>query len=339
MKPARYIAFSLVLLLASGPRAMAGNNSIPKDRALLRNGDWFPYVVSKIAPLEWWSFLSSANDIRREDYSSDWSYDLAKQNTWEFPRFCFSMFRPKAAAYSALYSAVDQYQGDVVWQMHDDCIGAWPVRPTFYSPIDAEQLTAKEKEPARQPPQADPEFVKRALLDIPKLCAYLEVRLALKEKSPIDFDPQWLTREGLASSRGQFEEFLEPGSWTVMLAHDPSKVAKTGLPSSDGDRHLSIGIDMFQWDALFRELGADWKRHESEGASEPILSEYPLLSRLDDITADATFQPDEVDRLLTELIRAQQSANDPRAIRGLDNLVRVARWAQKLKLGIYFGGQ
>jgi hypothetical protein len=318
---------------------MASGHPIPKNREALRDGDWFPYVISKIAPLEWWSFSTSTNEIRPADFPSDWSYNLAKQDTWEFPRFCFAMFRPTLEADMALYSAVGSYQGDVIWQMHDGCINAFPARPRFVSAIDGSVFRSTLEEIARNSPHADPEFVKRALADIPKLCAYLETHLGLKTKAPMNFDPQWLTREGLASSRGQFEDFLEPGSWSVMLARDPEKVAKTGQMSSADDRNLNFGIGMFQGDALFSELGADWKRQELEGKSDPILPEYPLLSRLNDITADAAYQPNEVERLLAELTRAQAVVKDPLAIRGLDNLIRITRWAEKLKLGIYFGGQ
>jgi hypothetical protein len=245
------------------------------------------------------------------------------------------MFRPAPEAHASLYVAVEQYNGDVVWQMHDGCIGAWPARLTFYSPyISREQTGAKLEEP----PHADPEFVRRALADVPNLCLYLEARLALRDKSPEDFDPQWLTREGLATSRGELGDFFEPGSWTVMLARNPEKSAETGQPTSPEDRPLSFGIGLFERDALFSELGADWKKY-SEGQGSAILPEYPLLSRLDEITADAIYHSNEVDRLLAECQHAQTSVKDPRAIRGLDKLIRIAHWAQELKLGICFGGE
>ena len=51
-----------------------------------------------------------------------------------------------------------------------------------------------------------------------------------------------------------------------------------------------------------------------------------------------TYEPNEGASFLVELRRAQQIVTEPRSIRGLDNLIRLARWAQKLNLGIYFGG-
>ena len=74
-----------ILLAVAPTAAMAGNRSIPKDRAGLSNGDWYPYVISKLGALEWWSFATSATEVRREDYPSDWTYELAKQNTLGIP--------------------------------------------------------------------------------------------------------------------------------------------------------------------------------------------------------------------------------------------------------------
>ncbi len=291
------------------------------------------------------------DDVRRENYSSDFSYQLARQNTWEFPRFCFGMFRPRVEDWAALYQAVEQYQGEVAWVMHDGCIAAMPAKLfagyssfsgssspgwTFYPPITSEVEIKNLEEAIRNPPKPDPVLVKKAIADIPTFCGYLEQRLGLQEKASLDFDPQWLTREGLAQSRGEFEEFFEPGSWSVFLARDPKVYPKMSKPTSPADRSLRMGIEMSEHDALFKELGARW---ETGGERQPVLKDYPLLSRLDEITSDATYAPEEVSSLLTEYSRAEQVVKDPESIRGLDKLIRIAKWAQKLQLGIYFGGQ
>jgi hypothetical protein len=328
-----------LLIGMAAPMAMAGDHSIPKDRARLSAGEWFPYVVSKLAPLEWWTFSASSKDVRREEYPSDWSYNLAKQNTWEFPRFCFSLFRPKPELFGSLFGAVDKYQGDVVWVMHDGCIGAMPTRPTFYTPLSTAQDVESLTTAIQNPLQPDPDFVKRALMDIPKFCMYLESALGLTAKSSLDFDREWLTREGLTRSRSELEDFVERGSWSVFLARQPETYGHNFQPTSSEDRSLSFGIDMFEHDALFKELGADWNKFQEHGSVGPILPDYPMLSRLDDITDDAVYQPTEVNALLAELLRSQGVVKDPRAVRGVDKFVRIARWAQKLGLGIYFGGQ
>src|SRR5207248_529573 len=83
-----------------------------------------------------------------------------------FPRFCFSLFRPNPDVFSSLLETVGQYKGDVVWVMHDNCIGAMPFHPTFYTPVGVEHAEAMKKV-IQNPPVPDSDFVKRALGDIP----------------------------------------------------------------------------------------------------------------------------------------------------------------------------
>lgn len=341
----RIFVILLSFFLASDSSAMTFQQyvvpAIPTDRTILKGGAWFPYVISKLAPLEWWTYHESISDVKREDYRSESSYELARQNTWEFPRFCFSMFRPSDESFRALLAAVKDYEGAVAWVMHDDCIGAWKAKPTGegivrlpseMSPQDIEKYNQSN----RQPP--DPAFIEKAVADIPVFCSYLEKRLGLTERVPQQFDRRWLTAEGLAQSKGEFEDFLEPGTWSVFLTRDPSTYAKTFKPTSPADRSLGLSMTMSQQDDLFEELGATWNSGNSATEENPIIPRFPLLSRLSDISSDATYEPNEVASFLEELLRAKQIVKEPRSIRGLDNLIRIARWAQQLNLGIYFGG-
>ena len=92
---------------------------------------WFPYVLSKIAPLEWWSYQESASDVKGKNYSV---------GVDQFPNFCFFLFRPSTESYFALVRAVSEYQGAVVWQViGGNCIAALPAKPTFYAPILTEE--------------------------------------------------------------------------------------------------------------------------------------------------------------------------------------------------------
>ena len=340
----RLFVILLSVVLASDGRAMTyQQHAVPTNRSTLKGGAWFPYVIGKLAPLEWWSYQESISDVKREEYRSDWSYQLARQNTWEFPRFCFSMFRPSEKSLHALLNAVKDYEGAVAWVMHDDCIAAWKAKPTSYgmvilppdSAMSAEEIE-KHNQSLRQPP--DPAFIEKAVADIPVFCSYVEKRLGLTERDPQQFDPHWLTADGLAQSKGEFEDFLEPGTWSIFLARDPDTYAKTFKPTSPVDRNLGMSVGMFQNDELFTELGAELNSNSGGTDKGPIVPGFPLLSRLSDITSDATYQPDEVAQLLTELLRAQQIAKASGSIRALDNFIRVARWAAKLNVGIYFGG-
>ena len=335
----------LVMVLVLGfacSSAVAASHSVPKDRAALTDRDWLPHVVSKIAPLEWWSFAMSPTEIHRDDYQSDYRFDLAKQDT-SFPRFCFALFRPTPEMRSALMAAVNAYKGEVIWEIDEDCISAMPGTPGAtriiampMTPEEGERFREEHKLLSFTPLKADAEFIKRAMLDAPRLAAYIEERLGLAGKPSFDFNPQWLTREGLADSRGQFEDYWEPGSWTVFLARKPQRYAGKFEPTSAQDRPLAFGIAAYEIDALFDELSPGWEAFQDK---DPVIPAYPLLSRLSDMTADALYERNEVDALLDECVQTQARVKTPHAIRGLDNLVRIARWAQKLKVGIYFGAQ
>lgn len=316
-------------------------HAVPTNRSTLKGGAWFPYVIGKLAPLEWWSYQESISDVRQEEYRSDSSYQLARQNTWEFPRFCFAMFRPSLESIHALLNAVKDYEGGVAWVMHDDCIGAWKTKPTAQGMVRLPYTMSKEEvekhnESLRQPP--DSAFIEKAVADIPVFCSYLEKRLGLTERNPWQFDPRWLTAEGLAQSKGDFEDFVEPGEWSVFLARDPDTYAKTFKPTSPVDRSVGMSFGMFQGEELFKELRAESNKNNLGRDESSIVPGFPLLSRLSDVTSDATYPPGEVAQLLSEIHRAQQIAKGRRSIRALDNLIRVARWAEKLNVGIYFSG-
>ena len=179
-------------------------------------------------------FQESMSDVKQEEYRSDSSYQLARKNTWEFPRFCFAMFRPSLESIHALLNAVKDYEGGVAWVMHDDCIGAWKAKPTGQGMVLLPYTMSKEEiekhnESLRQPPDAA--FIEKAVADIPAFCLYLEKGLGLTERDPQQFDPRWLTAEALAHSKGDFEDFVEPGEWSVFLARDPDTYAKTFKPT------------------------------------------------------------------------------------------------------------
>src|SRR5947199_9907577 len=110
---AKFLA--LVFALGVGcSSAIAASHPVPKDRDALTARDWLPHVIGKIAPLEWWSLASSASDLRREDFTSDYQYEQAKANT-SFPRFCFALFRPKPELMPLLLGSVNAFKADVIW--------------------------------------------------------------------------------------------------------------------------------------------------------------------------------------------------------------------------------
>lgn len=124
----------------------------------------------------------------------------------------------------------------------------------------------------------------------------------------------------------------------MILTRNPETYGRV-IQRSPEDHLLGFSIGMSEHDALFLELGANWKEFQHNGGTRPILPDYPLLSRLNDISEDAAYKQNEIDALLAEYIQAQKVVINPAAIRGLDKLIRIARWAQKIGSGIYFVGE
>ena len=170
------------------------------------------------------------------------------------------------------------------------------------------------------------------MADIPGLCSYLKKRLSLTIVVAKDFDPAWLTREGLAQSRDEYADFYEPGAQPVFLVRDLN-----AFRSSADRRRLGMGVTMHQLGEIFDELGA--KSQTTSSPEDYSLPGFPLLSRLSDITSSAVYQPSEILPFQAELLHAQRVAKQPASIRGLDNLIRITRLAQKQSLAIYFVGQ
>jgi hypothetical protein len=64
-----------------------------------------------------------------------------------------------------------------------------------------------------------------------------------------------------------------------------------------------------------------------------------MLSRLSDLASDADYQPNEIDRLLADVWRAQTVAERPSSIRALDKPYRVATWAERDSTGLSFDSE
>jgi hypothetical protein len=83
---------SLLTILGMIATAPAEMKPIPKDKTTFAAQDWFPYTISKIAPLEWWTLVAHADEIVPKEYRSDYDYQRARKDLYHLPRFCFSLF-------------------------------------------------------------------------------------------------------------------------------------------------------------------------------------------------------------------------------------------------------
>jgi hypothetical protein len=173
---------------------------VPKDRASLKGGDWFPHVFSKVAPLEWWNYCDSATDLQPNDFPDGIQYKSALNRASRSPVFSFSFFRPRPDTYVKLIGLLEGYRGAAYWWISGANISAYKRKPSFRGAIaisseEVRQQWEREKAELLTP---DPDFIQRCVEDIPALCAYIEKQLGLKGVAPTDFSEEWLTAEGLA---------------------------------------------------------------------------------------------------------------------------------------------
>jgi hypothetical protein len=320
---------------------MGVRHPVPKVRSELRGGDWFAYVLGKIAPLERWSYAESSADIVEDQFPNQQDFAQALANTWQFPRFFFQYFRVDPESFKVLLRGVDAYRGGVYWSLVDDQIV--PVRndPTVYRGILVipKGETHKMEKEFPYHPQPDIDFVNRAVADIPAFCLHLEKFLGLKDKPPVDFEEEWLTEEGLAKSRGEFEDFIDPGAWSICLLRDPTSYLTNFCETPDDSVFLSFEIGYGGIRALKGELSPTEQVREKKPQPATALPNYPLLSKFPEPWDDVAYEPADIVALLQEVARAQKVAKHPKAIRALDNLRRAANWANKRELGICFHGQ
>lgn len=306
---------------------------VPKDRASLKGGDWFPHVFSKVAPLEWWNYCDSATDLQPNDFPDRNRYKSALNEASRSPVFSFSFFRPTPGAYMKLINLLESYRGAAYWSQVDANISAYKRKPTFQGiiAITSEEVRQQLEEEDTELLTPDPEFIQRCVEDIPALCGYIEKQFGLEGVEPTDFSEGWLTAEVLAHSRGEFEDFHERGTHIPYLARDPDRYAKDLKPTSEADLQLHINVSL----PSVETPGPHW----TEIRPATGVSECPLLSGFPPPWDDGTYQPEQIPALLVELRHVQNYASDPKLLRSLDNFIRVANWASKLKLGIYLSGQ
>ena len=220
----------------------------------------------------------------------------------------------------------------------NSCISAFVQKPRFIGlgptpeNLTSEEIRKKWEAAIRNPPKPDPEFVRKAVADIPHLCQYLEAQLGLADRVPQDFNSKVLSKDALANSPGTFDNFVERADHMPLLT-----IPGQRIEFEPGDPHRpNFGVSDSEMGDLLIELGG---KFGGSSLDEPVASEYPLLSRLSDIASDAVYRPNEVNRFLAEIMRAQTVAKRPSSIRALDKLYRIAKWAERDDTGIFFNGQ
>jgi hypothetical protein len=289
--------------------------SVQPSEAQSMNAESLRVTLSKIAPLEQWN--------------SEWS---------QFgPRVCWRFFRPSPQQLGELWRVISSFKGHTEWHLVDNCLVTgvgWTflALPTTPSQITSE--TASLPSPSRR--QLSQEQVSNDLLS---LASQIEDRLHLKTEEPKPFSQDLLSKEGLRRSRGQFEDFEDGGQRIVYLIVDPGTLAVFEPTKTDVMLHFEPFDDEIT--AIFSDvLGVDLAlghgRALSDSEAEKIEKAFPIFWKVSDYYEDAYLSPREAALLLQECATLDKVAYSSKALRGLDKLFRIARWASEKRCGVLF---
>lgn len=271
------------------------------------NSEPLRIALSKIAPLEQWDV--SQSKLR--------------------PKICWRLFRPNPKKLEALWPIINGFEGHTRWHLVDNCLApgiglvALPgTTPPFGAPSAGIQVS-----------EAD------ASSDLAELASEIEKRLDLLDNKPMSFSKHLLTREGFRKSHGTFEDFVDGGQRLVYLIVDPSRSEVFGPTKADIMLHFEP-MD-HETTAIFGDiLGIDLTQRDghtmTEAEADKLMQAFPLFWNVSDYYEGGYLNPEEAGRLCQECFTIDQIVSSPRALRGVDKLMRIANWASQKHYGIFF---
>jgi hypothetical protein len=295
------------LLFASNQRTAI--LTAQESRVMEINSEPLRIALSKIAPLEQWDVSSSQFG----------------------PRFCWTLFRPKAQQFRELWNVINNFTRQAKWHGVDNCLA--PGVGMIQAP--GQHLPT--------PPSGAETAVKRIsdadiTRDLAALASEIELRLGLQNVEPMSFSEALLTKEGLHKSRGPFEDFADGGQRTVYLIVKP---APEVFEATKNDIMLHFEPQRDEMTAIFVDIaGVDLAQRESgmltDVEADKIERTFPVLWKISDYYEGAYLNANDAQALYRECNTLNQIVSSPRALRGLDKLMRIANWASTKQYGVLF---
>jgi hypothetical protein len=191
------------------------------------------------------------------------------------------------------------------------------------------------------PPSDNPSTLSREelLADLAKLADEIEFQLRLAKVEPMPFSDALVTREGLLQSRGPFQDFEDGGQLTVFIHVDPS--GKEANRPTKEDIHLHFAPVGEEITAMFAEiLKTDplllRGRALTDSERGRIQESFPVLWKIADVYEDSYLSPQQAQALHDECLALDSTAHSPKALRGLDKLMRIGYWASTKHYGVLF---
>ena len=150
------------------------------------------------------------------------------------------------------------------------------------------------------------------------------------------------------NAESELTDFNDPGMHVTWLVKDAEAFEMDPGPTSEHDRILHFGLKYREWLALYFDtlgVGSKWIPPVTETMSladnvmpsefDEDITDFPMLSRICGILWDAVFEANEVEGLRQECLRVKSFATNPLALKGLDKLIQICAWAQRLNLSIF----
>lgn len=277
----------------------------------MRGEERLKLVLSKIAPLESWS--------------SSWSVDG--------PKICWTLFRPDPELSYPLVHIVHEFQGHTKWVlMAGDCLQPLYGR-TFVSMLHSAGPPSVIPATGFTLSEDDADSDLRALAHV------IETKLGLTDAQPHPFSEWLFTKDGLATTPDTFQDFDDGGELAVFLVTDPLR-DKVYDPAPE-DIALHFAPHDYELTAILEEIiGEDLRtshgRPLTEGEKECIKAAFPMFWEISDYYEDSYLSPQDAGVLYNECTSLNDSARSTEALRGLDKLIRISRWASKEQYGVLF---
>jgi len=277
----------------------------------MRGEERLKLVLSKIAPLESWTISWSDSG----------------------PKICWTLFRPNPELSYPLVHIVHEFQGHTKWVlMAGDCLQPVYGRTFVSMPRYAGAPTVAAAI-ASTLSEDDAES------DLTALANMIETKLDLRDTQPHAFSEWLLTKDGLATTPDTFQDFDDRGELAVFLITDPLR-DKVYDPSPE-DIPLHFAPNDYELTAILEEIiGEDLRtshgRPLTEAEKERIKAAFPILWEISDYYEDSYLSPQQAEVLYNECTGLNDSVRSTDALRGLDKLIRISRWASKEQYGVLF---
>ncbi len=277
-------------------------------------------TLSKLYPIERWAASTTAN---------------AKQPF--APRFCWEFFRADPEVLARLGQAFRDYKGTVSWVFGPPsgsaiCVVAVKDGQQFvgYPPLGRSDASAVINGTERES-LSTREFIDQAIADVPNLCSHLERVLELGNLPSKSFDSRLIAPSDPPFLDSAPSDFVERGMHVAWIVHRTSTDGQRGETVSGTRRMLHFSVTNNEWRTIHTDV-LD-KTPVADGISHPDTRSFPLLSRISEYES-VYFRNVEVVALREECLRARSSTSTPLAIRGLDKILLLCNWAQRMAADI-----